>query len=91
MKQIHNKTLEPKSLLNNLKCMNKTLQILKKEFLEMLPPTIFFFVIFHILFFVRSLFANKYSISVESSIVATIGALIVGKAVLIADKLKLLK
>lgn len=71
--------------------MNKTLLFLKKEFLEMLPPTIFFFVVFHILFFIRSLIANEYGISVTSSIVATIGALIVGKAVLIADNLKLLK
>ncbi|TYA53181.1 hypothetical protein [Formosa maritima] len=71
--------------------MRKTLKFLKEEFLEMLPPTIFFFVVFHILFFIRSLIANEYGISVTSSIVATIGALIVGKAVLIADKLKLLK
>lgn len=71
--------------------MSKTFEFLKKEFLEMLPPTIFFFFVFHILFFIRSLLANQYEISVTSSVVATIGALIVGKAVLIADKLKLLK
>jgi len=71
--------------------MNKTFKFLKKELLEMLPPTIFFFVVFHILFFIRSLIANEYGISVTSSLVATIGALIVGKAVLIADKLKLMR
>lgn len=71
--------------------MNKTLKFLKKEFLEMLPPTIFFFVVFHILFLIRSLIANEYGISVTSSLVATIGALIVGKAILIADNIKLLK
>lgn len=57
----------------------------------MLPPTIFFFVVFHILYFIKSLIANEYGISITSSIVATIGALIVGKAILIADSLKVLK
>lgn len=69
--------------------MSKTLKFIKKELLEMLPPTIFFFIVFHILYFIRSLFANEYIISVESSMVASIGALIVGKAILIADKIKL--
>lgn len=71
--------------------MKKFLLFLKKEFIEMLPPTIFFFVVFHVLYFIKSLLANEYGISISSSIVATIGALIVGKAILIADNLKILK
>ena len=70
--------------------MKKTLKFLKEEFLEMLPPTIYFFVIFHILFFINSLIASHYQISINSSVIATIGALIVGKAILISDKIKLL-
>lgn len=57
----------------------------------MLPATIFFFVVFHVLYFMKSLLANEYGISISSSIVATIGALILGKAIIIADDLKILK
>lgn len=69
--------------------MKKALIFLKHEFLEMLPPTIFFFVVFHIILFVRSLIAEQYGIAIASSASATIGALIVGKSILIADALPL--
>ena len=69
--------------------MKKVLLFLKKEFLEMLPPTVFFFVAFHIVAFARSLLAEQFGITVSSSVAATIGALIVGKAILIADPLPL--
>ena len=67
--------------------MNKTLMFLKKEFLEMLPPTIFFFVVFHVVLFTRALMAKQYAIPITSSAVAIIGALIVGKSILIVDLL----
>ena len=67
--------------------MKKILMFLKQEFLEMLPPTIFFFVVFHIITFTRALMAKQYGIPIPSSVAATIGALIVGKAILIADAL----
>jgi len=67
--------------------MKKILIFLKHEFLEMLPPTIFFFVVFHIIAFTRALMAKQYGIAISSSAAATIGALIVGKAILIADAL----
>lgn len=69
--------------------MKKTLIFLKHEFLEMLPPTIFFFVVFHIILFVRSLMVEQYGIAIVSSVSAAIGALIVGKSILIADALPL--
>lgn len=69
--------------------MKKTLIFLKNEFLEMLPPTIFFFVVFHIILFTRALMAHQYDITIASSASATIGALIVGKSILIADALPL--
>lgn len=53
----------------------------------MLPPTIFFFVVFHIVMFTRALMAKQYGINISSSAAATIGALIVGKSILIADAL----
>jgi hypothetical protein len=67
--------------------MKKALTFLKHEFLEMLPPTIFFFVIFHVVVFTRALMAEQYGITISSSVAATIGALIVGKSILIADAL----
>lgn len=67
--------------------MKKVFLFLKHEFLEMLPPFIFFFVVFHIVAFMRSLMAEQYGITITSSVSATIGALIVGKAILIAEVL----
>lgn len=69
--------------------MKKTLTFLKHEFLKMLPPTIFFLVVFHIAAFIRVLMAEQYGITIASSVSATIGALIVGKSILIADALPL--
>jgi hypothetical protein len=69
--------------------MKKALIFLKNEFLEMLPPTIFFFVVFHIIVFVRALMSEQYGITITSSASATIGALIVGKSILIANALPL--
>lgn len=65
--------------------MNKALRFLKKEFFEMLPPTIFFLLVFHLVLLVRMLLVDQYGIPVASSVSATIGALLVGKAILIAD------
>ncbi len=67
--------------------MFKVVQFLKKEFLEMLPPTIFFLVAFHVVAFARLLMAEEYDISFTSSAKATIGAIVVGKAILITNGL----
>ena len=67
--------------------MKIALIFIKKEFLEMLPPTIFLFVVFHIILFTRALMAKQYGLNFSSSAAATIGALIVGKSILIADAL----
>ena len=61
--------------------------VLKHELVEMLPPTIFFFVVFHLVAFARALLDAQYGISVVSTAAATIGALVVGKAILLADGL----
>jgi len=60
---------------------------LKKEFFELLPPTIFFFVALHIVTFVRALMLKGTGISPLSSISVAVAALILGKAVLLADML----
>src|SRR3989440_5908510 len=70
--------------------MTKLSTTLKKEFFELLPPTIFFFVALHIVAFVRLLMLKGTGISPSSSISIAVAALILGKAVLIADMLPMI-
>src|SRR6184192_1282332 len=67
--------------------MTKLSTTLKKEFFELLPPTIFFFVALHIVAFVRVLALKGTGISPLSSMSIAVAALILGKAVLLADML----
>jgi hypothetical protein len=60
---------------------------LKEEFFKLLPPTIFFFVALHIVAFVRVLMLKKTGIAPSTSISIAVAALILGKAVLVADML----
>jgi hypothetical protein len=70
--------------------MTKLSTTLKKEFFELLPPTIYFFVALHIVAFVRVLMLKKTGIAPSSSISIAVAALILGKAVLIADLLPMI-
>jgi len=63
---------------------------LKEELFKLLPPTIYFFVALHILAFVRVLMLKRTGIAPSSSISIAIAALILGKAVLLADMLPLI-
>src|SRR5256884_813868 len=63
---------------------------LKEEFFKFLPPTIFFFVALHIVMFIRVLMLEGTGISPTSSISIAVAALILGKAVLIADLLPMI-
>ncbi len=67
--------------------MSKLSTTLKKEFFELLPPTIFFFVALHIVAFVRVLMLKGTGISPLSTMSIAVAALILGKAVLLADML----
>ena len=70
--------------------MTKLFATLKKEFLELLPPTLYFFVALHVVAFIRVLMLEKTGIAPSSSISIAVAALILGKAVLIADMLPLI-
>ena len=70
--------------------MSKLSTTLKKEFFELLPPTIFFFVALHIVAFVRVLMLKGTGISPLSTMSIAVAALILGKAVLIADMLPMI-
>ncbi|HTF75034.1 MAG TPA: hypothetical protein VK620_11995, partial [Bradyrhizobium sp.] len=63
---------------------------LKEEFFKILPPTIYFFVALHLVMFIRVLMLEKTGIAPSSSISIAVAALILGKAVLIADMLPLI-
>src|SRR6266700_3197187 len=70
--------------------MTKLATTLKKEFFELLPPTIFFFVALHIVAFIRVLMLKGTGVAPSSSISIAVAALILGKAVLIADLLPMI-
>ena len=70
--------------------MQKILKAIKRELLEIIPPTIFFFVAFNVITFTKGLMLEQYGIKFSGFITATIGALIVAKVVLIADKIPLI-
>jgi hypothetical protein len=65
--------------------MSKAAEKLKEEVLALLPPTIFFFVALHVVALVRSLMTQGTGLSPSSSAQIAVGALIIGKAVLLAD------
>jgi hypothetical protein len=60
---------------------------LKEEFLKMVPPTVFFFIALHIIALVRSLLTSGSGLPPSSTAQIALSALILGKAVLVADML----
>src|SRR5438445_12609750 len=70
--------------------MTRLSTTLKKEFFELLPPTLFFFVTLHIVAFIRVLMLKGTGVAPSSSISIAVAALILGKAVLIADLLPMI-
>src|SRR5215475_16112267 len=67
--------------------MQKIFEKVKEEFIAVLPPTIFFFVTLHIVTLIRVLIAKGTQFTPLSTVSITVAALILGKAVLIADML----
>src|SRR5689334_8374109 len=61
------------------------------EFRHVLPPTIFFFVGFNLILFTKRLILAEYLIEFTGFFIATMGALIVGKVVLVVDKMPFLR
>src|SRR5213082_865604 len=63
---------------------------LKEEFFKILPPTIYFFVALHLVMFIRVLMLEGTGLSPSSSVSIAVAALILGKAVLLADMLPII-
>lgn len=66
----------------------KTLMIkIKHECMKVLPPTVFFFVMLHIVALIRALMVKGSGVDLPVSMSVLIAALILGKSVLVADML----
>jgi hypothetical protein len=85
-----NKNHETDKDSSQFNSMTKLSTKLKEEFFALLPPTIFFFIALHIVTFVRVLALKGTGISPLSSMSIAVAALILGKAVLIADLLPMI-
>ena len=65
--------------------MSRSLAFVVKEFKEMLPPTIFFAVGFNLILLTTNLILKDYALQFGNMLLATTAALVVGKAVLVAN------
>ena len=63
---------------------------IKAELVEMLPPTIFFFVALHIVALLRALMLKGMGLAPMTSVSVAVAALILGKAVLLSDMLPII-
>ena len=67
--------------------MSSVTEKIWEEFKKVLPSTIFFFIILHIIALIRSLMVRETGITPPTSASVLIASLILGKSVLIADML----
>ncbi|MDR5802386.1 hypothetical protein [Caballeronia sp. LZ001] len=59
----------------------------RHELMKMLPPTLFFFVVLHVVMVVHALMVKGAGLSIPASASVLVASLILGKAVLFADML----
>jgi hypothetical protein len=64
---------------------------LLREFLEILAPTIFFFIGFNVIVLTTNLILSDYGAQVASFMIATASALVVAKAVLVANAMPVIR
>ena len=67
--------------------MHKILKIIKRELVEVLPPSLFF-IAFNVIIISKKLMLEQYGIKFSGFVNAAVGALIVGKALLVTDEIK---
>jgi hypothetical protein len=67
--------------------MKAVLHTIKHEVIKAIPPTLFFFVILHIVAAIRALMIKGTGVSLPVSASVLIASLILGKSVLVADML----
>jgi hypothetical protein len=71
--------------------MKNIVHLIKHQFQEVIVPAAFFFIVFHLLVLTKTLILEAYAVTPTGVAVATLGALIVAKAILFADKLPFIK
>ncbi|TSD88420.1 hypothetical protein FFK22_012395 [Mycobacterium sp. KBS0706] len=71
--------------------LHRILRHLGDEIRHVLPPTLFFLVGFNLIVFTQNLVLSEYLARSINFLVATTAALVVGKAVLVADKMPFLR
>lgn len=74
-----------------MSAFTKAIVFLKHEFWSVLPPTIYFLVTFNIVVLTTSMVLDQHKVPVAFHASATILALLVGKVVLIVDKISLIR
>jgi hypothetical protein len=67
--------------------MSKVIEIIREEITAILPPTIFFFITLGMVAVVRVLMVKGTGLPVSTPLQVAVGALILGKAVLVSDML----
>jgi hypothetical protein len=71
--------------------LDKIGSFVRREFYQVLPPTIFFLCAFNIVAFTTGLILEENQIQVPAHAVATVLALVIGKVVLVVGKMPLLQ
>ncbi len=71
--------------------MRQVFKTLKRNYLLMLPPALFFFLSFSLLELTQRLILREYGIPLTNFAGAAIGALIIGKVVLVVDHLSFIR
>lgn len=67
--------------------MSKLAEKIKEEITAITPPTVFFFIALHIVAFIRVLMLKQIGGTLDTTASVTLAALILGKAMVIADLL----
>ena len=65
--------------------MSKTTEKIMEEIKALIPPTLYFFVVLHIIALIRALMTKNTGITVDTTMSVAVAALILGKSVLLAD------
>lgn len=67
--------------------MNKLIVVVGKEIREAMPATVFFLILFHLIGLTKAVVLDEYSFTALRAAGATVGALIVAKAILVVEAL----
>lgn len=70
-----------------MSAISKTMAVLKREISSLLPPVIYFLIAFNVVVLTTDLVLDEYDVHVAFHASATILALVVGKVMLVVDKI----